>query len=74
MDVAICPTWSDHRWNEPRFLETGKHPTMGHFHRYIATCDFCKRTTTETRWVDLTRAAHGGYGTTIGETTERREQ
>jgi len=74
MGPAVCLTWGDHRWKEPRFVEAGKHPTMGHFHKYLVECEMCGRSTTETRWVDLTRVASGGYGTTIGETKEQKEQ
>lgn len=62
-EPAVCLTWNDHRWSEPRFLEAGRHPTMGNYHRYVTTCEFCKRTTTETRWFELSQSA---YGYTVG--------
>ena len=70
MEPAICFTWNDHRWKGRRFLEAGKHPTMGHFHRYVNECEMCGRVITETDWITLSEAA---YGTTIGTTPEVNE-
>lgn len=52
----MCLTWQDHRWKEPRFLEAGRHPTMGRYQRFVVSCERCPKTTTETRWLDLQRA------------------
>lgn len=67
MDAAICLTWNDHRWKGRRFLEAGKHQTMGHFHRYVNECELCGRLVQETEWISLSSAA---YGTTVGTTAE----
>jgi len=67
MAAAVCLTWNDHRWSSRRFLEAGKHPTNGHFHRYLTKCEMCGREVLETEWVTMSAAA---YGTTVGTTPE----
>lgn len=63
MEAAVCLTFADHRWSEPRFLEAGRHPTMGNYHAYEVKCEFCGRTTVEKRWFQLPVS---GYGYTVG--------
>lgn len=48
-----CEVWTDHRWTEPRFVEAGKHPTMGRYQKFLVRCEQCPKETTETRWLDL---------------------
>lgn len=72
MEPAVCLTWNDHRWKGRRFLEAGKHPTMGHFHRYVNECEMCGRLVQETEWITLSEAL-SPYGTTVGTTEERKE-
>ena len=54
--MGKCRTFDEHEWGERRFLETGRHPTMGRFCRYTVTCDRCGHQTIETEWVSLTAA------------------
>ena len=49
--MGYCRDWQDHRFGEPRFVEAGRHPVMGLFHRYAQVCERCERRVTETRWV-----------------------
>lgn len=52
-----CELWTDHEWDTQRLVESGKHPLMGTFQKFLATCRRCGRETTETRWTDLTHVA-----------------
>lgn len=52
-DRAPCETWSDHVWGGRQFVDTGRHPTMGHYQRYLVRCDHCGKETTETEWLDV---------------------
>lgn len=54
--MGRCRTFDEHEWGSRRFLETGRHPTMGWFRRYTVTCARCDRRTTETEWLSLTAA------------------
>ena len=49
----MCQTWNEHEWSQPRFLEAGRHQTMGRFNRYVVRCYHCGRKTTQTEWLDL---------------------
>lgn len=51
--MTLCPTWSEHEWGAPRFIESGRHPTMGRFNRYTVTCQKCPKQTLQTDWLDL---------------------
>lgn len=56
MDMSTeraCPTWQDHQWGGARFVESGRHPTMGWYQKYVVRCARCPRETTETRWLTL---------------------
>lgn len=65
--ATACETWRDHEWSAPRFLETGRHPTMGSFNRYTVECTRCGHRTTETHWITLSTVS-GGYGFDLSET------
>lgn len=45
-----CECWSDHEFEGKKFLESGRHPTMGNYHRYLVTCTRCGRETIMTEW------------------------
>lgn len=49
----MCAIWTDHEWGSARFLEVGKHPSMGRYQRVLVRCEYCKQETTETHWLDL---------------------
>jgi hypothetical protein len=49
----MCQTWTEHEWRQPRFVEAGRHPTMGRYNRYVVRCNGCGRETTQTEWIDL---------------------
>lgn len=57
MNGQVCETWADHQWGGHRFVEVGRHPTMGHFQKLLVRCERCGRETTETRWMDLPHVA-----------------
>ena len=48
-----CETWTDHVWSEPRFVENGRHETMGRYTKFMVVCERCGKETTETRWIDI---------------------
>lgn len=58
MTDDLCPTWFDHEWGNRKFVESGKHPSMGPYDKFTVTCRRCKRTTTETIWKALFAAPH----------------
>ena len=49
----MCAEWSEHEWDGQRFLENGRHSSMGRFQRYLVRCNRCGRETTQTEWLDL---------------------
>lgn len=49
----MCQIWTDHQWAEPRFVESGKHHSMGRYNKFLVRCEHCQRETTETEWLDL---------------------
>lgn len=53
--MSECRTWLDHCWAAPRFIESGKSPTMGRYQKYLVRCDNCQKETTQTEWLDLLR-------------------
>lgn len=52
----MCQTWSDHEFGRARFLETGRHPVLGRYNRFVISCANCPRTITQTEWLNRTRA------------------
>ena len=48
-----CEVWTDHQWSDLRLIETGRHPTMGAYYKYVVVCERCEKQTTETHWLDL---------------------
>lgn len=55
--MAHCAVWQEHEWAGPRFLETGRHPTMGSFQKFLVRCAKCGKETIETRWTSLFSAS-----------------
>lgn len=53
-----CRQFSDHDFDEPRLVETGRHPVLGRFNRYVARCAHCPRTETQTEWLDRQRPTY----------------
>ena len=50
--MGRCPTWNDHEFGRPRFVEAGTDPTLGPYAKYAVSCERegCDRQTIETRW------------------------
>ena len=51
-EVTRCQGWHDHEWSSRAFVESGRHPTMGRFNRFVMRCAKCQRTTTQTEWIE----------------------
>ena len=49
----MCEQWTDHQWREPKFVESGRHPSMGRYLLYLVRCANCPRETTMTEWLDM---------------------
>lgn len=62
----MCVIWTDHEWTRQRFLETGRHPSLGHYNKYLVTCERCLRTTTRTDWCDPLGCDLGSFKTARG--------
>ena len=45
--------WADHEWGARRVVESGRHPALGQYLRYLVRCRRCGRETTETEWLDV---------------------
>jgi hypothetical protein len=51
--ALICESWSDHAWSAPRFVEHGRHLTMGAYQKFLVRCERCGHETTLTEWLTL---------------------
>ena len=49
----MCATFAEHEWALPKFLESGKSPTLGRYNRFLVRCTRCDSKTTQTEWLDL---------------------